>query len=245
MGTIAGSNQNFDTSPPADETTATTGNTGFPAVTIGAGAAIKWDSDTPHTGTRSLRFDVGNPASFTIVNPVQSATDVPDLYVRGYARMLNLPAANATISAIYNATPALTAGLQYTTTGALRIRNGTTTIATSTTTFGALTWFGFEWHLDDVANTQTLRIYDATFSDIRETISGSFTGTNTRRWQIGNVSGNPNSWQQWWDDLIANDTTFPGPLGSPQATNIWRVPNGVGGWTGAEAKIQVSGSWVG
>lgn len=245
---------NFDTTPPADETTATTAGhtsgsagTGAARITIGAnGAAVKWDSATPHTGTRSLRVDGGNPTDFTIFNPYEFVADANKVYFRCYGRVSVLPAQAATIAGIQNSTPTLTAGLQYTTTGQLRIRNGTTTVDTTVLTFAAMEWFGFEWFLDAVAHTQTLKVYDADYSDLRDTLTGAFSGT-IRRLVLGNITGWDAPMSAWYDDIIVNDTAYPGPLGGPApiVSTGWKLmlpsspatvkakillPDGAGGW---------------
>jgi hypothetical protein len=129
--------QNFDTTPPADETTATNAahtsggaGTGFDTIIIGTGGAVKWDSDTPHTGTRCLRVDVGNPAAFTIFRPFDTGSAIPSVWVRAYVKFPSLPAANTIFTSINNTTAAI-ASLQYTTTGQIRLRSGSaTTVAT-------------------------------------------------------------------------------------------------------------------
>lgn len=242
----------FDTTPPADETAATTaahtsGGAGTGAARITSpnpgtnGNKAVWDSDTPHTGTRSLRIDGGNPATFHILNPYEAGTTLAHAYFRCYSRVSALPTAIITFAAIYTATPTLVAGLRMTTTGQLQVRDGTgSTTATSTTTFAANTWFGWEWHLDDAANTQTLKIYDGTYSDLRETISCAYTGTTTRL-QVGNVSAWPNSYSAWYDDIVISDSAFPGPLGGPSGnwrmrqSGVWvsanaHIPDGLGAW---------------
>jgi len=44
-------------------------------------------------------------------------------------------------------------------TGKLRVRNGTTLVATSTTTLTSGSWYRIEWTWDGVAGTQTAKIY--------------------------------------------------------------------------------------
>lgn len=228
----------FDTTPAADETTATTAahtsagaGIGVARITIGATAAVKWDSDTPHTGTRSLRIDGGNPAAFTIVNPTEAGADLNDVYFRGYSRFKARPAANATFICIQNNTPTLVAGVQMLTTGELRIRNGTTTQDTTTRQFNAMEWFGWEWHLNAVADTMEFKVYDDTYSNVIQTLSGAFTGI-IRRTQIGNITGWSNSETVWYDDLIVSDSAYPGPLGTQRP--VWNYKNRATGlWTPA------------
>jgi hypothetical protein len=230
---------NFDTTPPADETTATTAahtsggaGTGMPTITNPGtnGAGVKWDSDTPHTGTRSLRVDAGNPTVFTAFNPYESGSNMAHLYARWYMRVKNAPASNMTVASVRSAS-ALIAGCQFLTTGAVRMRDGTSTVDTSVPVFDPMEWFGVEWHIDDGANTQTMHIFDGTFSDIRDTLTGAFTSTaGIRQLQLGNITGWDNSQTVWYDDIVVTDDAFPGGLGSPDTTDTgWRFPNG-GGW---------------
>ena len=244
---------NFDTTPPADETTATTAahtsggaGTGAARITIGSGAGVKWDSATPHSGSRSLRVDGGNPTAFTIFNPYEFPADANKVYFRFYARVSAFPAQNATIAAIQNDTPTLTAGLQYTTSGQLRIRNGTNTVDTTTRVFAGMEWFGVEWFLDAVAHTQTMKVYDGQYSDLRDTLTGTFTGV-IRRLTLGNVTGWDNGQSAWYDDIVVNADDYPGPLGGPAPVTStgWKLlapassvslpakillPDGAGGW---------------
>jgi hypothetical protein len=244
---------NFDTTPPADETDATIAahtsggaGTGAARIQVGTGGAIKWDSATPHTGSRSLRIDGGDPPAFTAFNPYEFVADANKVYFRGYGRCLSLPAQNATIAAIQNSTPTLTAGLQFTTTGQLRIRDGTLTQDTTVRTFAAMEWFGWEWYLDAVAHTQELRVYDGTYSNLRDTLTGAFSGL-IRRTVLGNITGWNNAWSVWYDDIVVDDTAFAGPIGGPApiVNTGWRLALPGGGFSKAKVLLpDGAGGWI-
>jgi hypothetical protein len=220
----------------ADETTVTTGNTAFSDnPVIGAnGAGIKFDTAQFHTGTKACRVDVGNPASFTVLIAANNAGGYAKAYCRFYVMFATIPASN---SVFCSWAAGGVAQMQMRTTGQLAIRNNTTQVAISTMVLSPMTWYGIEWGVDSVADTQELRIYDSTFSDLRESISGAYTQAAVQKLQMGNVTGVPAGWQLWFDDVNVNDAVFPGPLGSPEpATGTgFRMPDGVGGY--AKAKI--------
>lgn len=190
-------------------------NTTIPVVTVGTGATIGFDQGVRHgTVGYSASVFVGNPAAFTVLRAVNSATDLSLLFTRTYVRFDTIPTSNATFGAVANGSGVVLAGIQLATDGHLRLRNSTTTVDTSTSVIAADTWYGIEWGIDVVAGTQTLRLYDDTHTNIVEELTGAYTGVGLRRWSLGNVAGVPASWQLWFDDVAADNATWVGPLGT-------------------------------
>ena len=208
----------FDTTPPADETVATSGThtsggsgNGMAAVQIGSnGANIVWDSASPHTGTRCMRVDVGNPTSFTVMAPF-SGTTKNVIYTRFYVKFSTVGEANS----VFAGTTGGVGQLQLRTDGVISVRNNSSSIGMTTTSLSANTWYGIEWKIDSVNDVQELKLYDGTYSDVIETVSGAYTQAAPSRLNLGNITGNPNGWAIWYDDIIVDDG-IPRPAGKPR-----------------------------
>lgn len=110
-------------------------------------------------------------------------------------RVSALPAADCIICRIDNGT--ITSGqkggdLVLQANGHLRIRNASTTVATSALTVALNTTYAVEWLVDPAANTQTLRIFTDTGQSATpvETISGAYTNVEQlTQLMIGKMSG--------------------------------------------------------
>jgi hypothetical protein len=227
--------------------TISTSNTTLPTnPTIGSGATVTFDSSVKHLGALSAKIFGGNPAAFTVMLPVNNTVaDITSLYTRFYVRFGSIPTTNATFAAFATSAGVTLARLQIMTTGAIRVQNGagTSTVGTTTTILAANTWYGIEWHAQTSGTTQTFRLYDALHTDLLETqITGTYTGTGLRRIQLGNITGWPNSYTVWFDDVAADDTTWVGPLGvpTPPSATVY-LPDGLGGWAAAQTVLVTNG----
>ncbi|HCR55660.1 TPA: hypothetical protein DIV49_01690 [Candidatus Saccharibacteria bacterium] len=81
-----------------------------------------------------------------------------DMYLRTYFRVASYPPGNVSIMTIRNSSATALANLQISTTGRIRIRNGTTLVATTTNAIGTNTWVRLEWHYSG-AGSQDFRLF--------------------------------------------------------------------------------------
>lgn len=195
-----------DFSALADETAISNTNTQFDVVTA---AIFTADTAKPNVGAVSCRCAVTASAQ-SLRNTI---TTVTTRYLRTYIECDAYPTGTLVFWNAQSGTATSIASVAMLTTGAVRIRDGATTIATSTSTLALSTTHRLEWAVTIGATpAQTLRLFlgpnrDGTVPD--ETISGAITGASFDRWQFGSSSAF--SWTYWVGRIRADDTSWVGP----------------------------------
>jgi hypothetical protein len=110
-----------------------------------------------------------------------------------------------------------------TSTGALQLRDGVTTVATSTNTITVNTWFRVEWAVDGTTtHTQTLKIFllgDYNNGTADETISGSFATGAFNQAEDGIGTGLL-SGTMWIDGVADSVSSYLGPMASANQAPI-------------------------
>ena len=106
----------------------------------------------------AIRFATDGVTAGT-AGEIQLNTPLQHVTIRFYIRPGTLPPSNTSIFILDNASATTLAGLQLSTTGRLRIRNGVTLTATSTTTIAQNQWTRIEWSYNGVAGQQSVRIF--------------------------------------------------------------------------------------
>lgn len=96
------------------------------------------------------------------------------------------------------------------------LRNGGTQVALSTRTLSEDTPYRFEWRIHQSAGTQELRVYEGESATLFFTISGGWTGANTRVFYIGPNIAAPDGALDYDTVRLADDWTGPfAPIGNP------------------------------
>ncbi|HSX30885.1 MAG TPA: hypothetical protein VLE99_03125 [Candidatus Saccharimonadales bacterium] len=175
------------------------------------------------TGALSCQFVTDGTFASTLTLNLPSPTGIR--YFRRYFRMSNAATGSMTIMRLRsNALSGQTmAQVVVTSASQLVIRDGATTVATSTTTITPNTWFRVEWFVDSTTtSTQTLKIFvlsNYTGSTPDETISGSFTTGQFDR--VADGMGTPAVFTgTLWMDAAADNTSVGGYIGPAAGANL-------------------------
>lgn len=170
----------------ANNATLNTSTTVFGTVNAG------WEHSTDYavTGTRSAHTS-DSGSTFMSYAPTDGAVFYQRLYVRVQTA---LPAANMVLIRAYQTTgPATRAQVRLKTDGTFDIRNGTTSVATSTFALTTGAWVRLEWLVDETAGVNSLRIFhganlNGSTADETLTSSALATGVTTNQLDVGQVS---------------------------------------------------------
>lgn len=143
----------------------------FEAIPIGEGAqsgntkfySIYTELSSTVTGVAGLhgtaiRFNTDATVAGT-AGEVSMGSALQHVHVRFYLRPGTFPPSNLSILNIQNAGASVLAGLQLSTTGRLRVRNGFTLTATSTSTITQNQWTRIEWAYNGATGLQDVRIF--------------------------------------------------------------------------------------
>lgn len=107
----------------------------------------------------------GNAASFTVSTSDFSngvmpfSPELSHMYLRVYFRCSAYPSGNTGIMTIRTSGGTTLANIQLSTTGRIRVRNGSTLVATSTNPVGTNSWVRLEWHWNGAAGSQDFRLF--------------------------------------------------------------------------------------
>lgn len=122
-------------------------------------------------------------------------------------RVGTLSTANLTVLSVMSLTSGgtLEGDVQVAPGGAVRIRNGSTAVATSSATLTAGTAYRIEWRLDTAADTQEARVYTATGTTPIITLTGAWSSGATRVAAYGPNSAAAGGTNLDYDDLTVAD----------------------------------------
>lgn len=185
----------------APGTTAFSGLTGSSAMTHSTLRSI--------LGTTSLR--ILNPSgTMTLYQTISPARTVS--YLRVYWFPASLTTGNANVLMTETGATSQSA-IQAAAGGVLRLRDGTTTIATSALTIQAGQWYRLELFADYIAGTQTARIFaganvHGTVPD--DTMTGSLTTGTYNRAAIGHSTAV--TYDHFWDCYAEDPSGWIGPI---------------------------------
>jgi hypothetical protein len=197
----------------------TTSNTTY-SIINGGSPIPSFDGSIYVSGALSANLQGnGTNAPVFIQTLVSNATS---RYMRRYFRISALSPSGITLIRLHTSgSPGTTiAQVVLTGAGALQIRDGTTTIATTTNKVTLNTWFRVEWYANGTStNTQTLQIFllgNYNGGTATETISGAFTSGAFN--QVEDGLGTAGLTGTLWIDGVADSTTgYLGPLVSANA----------------------------
>ncbi len=123
-----------------------------------------------------------------------------------------------TLQRLRDAAAATLAEVRQNTTGNLILRDGVTTVATSTSVVPLSTWWAATWAID--GTTQTLRYYTNPASDTAaETITGAYSGGTFSRVVDGCGNALNNLYLIGGDDWLDDDTTWPTVVAPPPSAD--------------------------
>jgi hypothetical protein len=181
----------------------TNANSQYNGGKVGAGT-VTFDNTNPAHGTLAAKF-VTSANTVVLQRTFASATQRTE---RHLWKLTALPAANLILAVVKLGAASATATLRVTSTGTIQIRDASTTVATTTTQVAVNSYFRYEWQIDSVAATQTLKLFvspnvDGNTPD--ETITGSYTGGN---FDTSNAGPNTNSTTTLYLDDALEDTSI-------------------------------------
>lgn len=161
-----------------------------------------------------------------------------------YSRFFWLPVGGPSsglrvMAASRTAAGATTNEIRHDSTGKLSLWNGTTTIATSTSSYsGSGTWYRLEWDLP--GTTTTLRIYSATGTTPLETLSGTQGATTSfgQMWYGSIATHSTGTGLYWLDDIAGNASSNPGAIN----TTVSKSDSDTGSGTDAVSSLVVAKS---
>jgi hypothetical protein len=211
----------------ADGVTVTTGNSGgasgnaWDAVTIGTGATVTYDNDHAHGGSLAYKFLSGSTRTDVNWTSASVGTET-EVWGRLYLWLVANPAAELALLRVRSGASQC-ARLALTTSGTIVIRNAANGVAgTQTNAVATGQWVRVEFRV--LASTTVgqidVRLYNSAES-ATPTESTALTGLvltaslNEINWgPVGGTAGET----YWLDDLVLNDTGFPGPTAGPSGT---------------------------
>ncbi len=193
-----------------DETTVTSGNSGGAsgdALNWISGTDFKFDNAQAAHGTMSYRF--GGSSSYAGWN----FTQVTRVYGRCYLR---LAATGTAVSAITGFAGGYRFRIYITSTPQLQLVAGNATVvATGATTLSVGTWYRVEWDITSGSSQfGEVKLFLGDSTTTLETLSGTsnYGGSAGVQFVVfGNETSVIGAPTIWFDDLVVNDTGYPGP----------------------------------
>lgn len=206
--------------------TVTTGTIFDQTLTGGSSTEAVEDNDPLH-GTKHAEFNAVSAASTGRINfpSLQSI-----VYVRAYMKFSSFSSGtNTSVITFYdtNSTTTVRASAQImasTPSNGIRIRNGTSTIDTSTTSFSDNTWYRLEYVINNTAGTQELRIWggatleSADTGDCIEILSGTYNTGTTGRVSFGPIASPGETILTTVDTVAWGNTDWIGPYATGDGT---------------------------
>lgn len=192
-------------------TTLTAGSTGFDNSTSNGTATYVSSTTSPLHSTYAR---ITSTTSSTYILR-KDQTSVASRYYRFYVRMSAIPSSTQTILASRNGSTAVS-NIRIQNDGTLSIRDGTSTVDTSTVTITANQWARLELHYDSAGAKQWLRIFlgdnvDGQIPD--QVLSGSATNGSTDNFQAGLVTAQTSQTYDL-DDIATSTAGWLGPAGT-------------------------------
>lgn len=135
-------------------------------------------------------------------------------FMRRYVRISAWPTSFLQLMRVRLASTAL-AEVRVNSAGNFILRNGGSTVATSTATWTVGQWWRIEWKVDSTGTTQELRIFNAAAVDSAtptETISGAYSGGVFNRVDDSSTASSATTVVVWFDQAADDDAAYPGPF---------------------------------
>ncbi len=210
-------------------TTVSTSNSGgasgdaLNAVTIGTSATCVFDDTQAVAGGLAYKHATSGTSAAVIQEWTGAIGSWSRIYGRIYYRFTSLSlsldvfrARTAALSAIARVDVAATSGF-------FRLRNGSNTVVgTSSTALAVNTWYRFEFDFrPGTSVTNTVVLYQGHSTTPLETmaVSSSYSsGTDVGQFHWGNLFGQANVGNRWFDEILIDDTGYPGPVLKTLAT---------------------------
>jgi hypothetical protein len=181
---------------------ATTSNTTYGAV-FGTAATQTISTDFAVSGTRCLKGTFS--ANTGGMRPLY--TSRATTYSRCYIRFAALPAATTVVLAAHlGATQ--NAQIRITPTGTLEVRNGTTTVFTTTAAIATGAWYRLEWRVGSADQQLKLFLLHSTTA-LEDANTKTYSNGNNDRITFGNTASG--TMTAYYDDVQTRDDAFPGP----------------------------------
>lgn len=174
-----------------------------------------------------------NAVSASSAGRINFSTLESIVYIRAYMRFSSFSSGtNTSVITFYDTTSTTTvrASMQImdtTPTNGMRIRNGTSTVDTSSTSFSDNTWYRIEYSINNTGSTQELRIWggatieSADTADCIEILTGTYNSGTTGRFALGPIATPGETVLTRVDSVAWSDTGWIGPYGGAAGNNIY------------------------
>lgn len=175
--------------------------TGAGPALISTGWALGGGKSVRHTGQKTCRYTIAAPAAQVWLRfgwrPDIAAPSAQSLFAEARVAGVN------------------TADIQHRTGGVLRLRDNLVVVGSDSAALSANTPYDLVWFIDATADTQTLKIFNATTGvQLGSTLSGAYTGG-----QVADIGCskfvNTASWDFYIDEPRISQTVEPAPIGTP------------------------------
>ncbi len=235
--------EDFETGP--NGAAVTNANTGYTNVT----GTAAFDNSTLVSGSLSAKLSPGGTAATLKQVFPSSPTGETHRFFRRYFRVNALPAGagNIVLMRARDSTSTTKAQVIMNPAGTITVRDGNTTVGTTTSVVALNAWFRVEWELDAATtSTQTLKLFlGSNFSGSTpdETLaSKSYTQGAFDRVEDG-VGNNGYSGSLWIDAADDDNATWPGPAAGANQAPVAAAGPDQGVTSGAAVVLDGSASF--
>lgn len=198
----------------------------FDSVTIGTGSALTFDNAQAAHGSLAYKIAPASSQPSYVEQTTQMGT-VSTVYGRFYIYPDVTPASGALVQFRSGATNCARVALNPSSTNfTLNWKDGANVDITGTTTsaHAPQAWYRVEYKVifSATVGQVVLNLYSGDSGTALDSLTSAATfnlgAASADTFRIGRVVGSTNTYISWLDDIVVNDTGFPGPAGSRAVT---------------------------